>query len=205
MLEILSHVGLAFLVSYIGSLPFGVLNLTTVDIAIHKGMLKAFWFALAVVLVESIQAFIALFFSGFLTENPQIEAGIEIAIIPIMFFIGVYYFRKKPNKEKHADDFSSFGKGIILSILNPLAIPFWFFWGTIFTVQKLLIPSLFYILCFVLGVVVGSLCALMTYAYIGKLIATRLQLINKWIDKIIGVILMGLALAQLIRLVVQGL
>lgn len=56
--------GTGFLISFLGALPLGTLNVTTFQIAAVKEVSSALWFALAVVLVELIEVRLTLDWKG---------------------------------------------------------------------------------------------------------------------------------------------
>jgi len=195
----INHFFLAFGVSYLGSIPPGVLNLTIIDISLRRKIFRAYYFALAAALVEFGQAYVALKFSDFLQVNPQIECYIQVLVVPIFFGLAIFYFLPKgPPKHKKAkeDTSSAFLKGLLLSLANPLAVIYWLVWGTYFSQQGWLILTDEYILMFILGISLGSFATLLTYAYLSKLILSKMKSFNRWINEIIGFILLSLAVYQ---------
>ena len=118
---------LAFGISYLGSIPPGVLNLTVIDISMRRAMKHAFLFALAAALIEFIQGFIALQFSDYLAVHSEVEFYIQLFVIPVFIGLGIAYLLKKnpPSHDVKEDNSNTFIKGMLLSVVNPLAIPFW--------------------------------------------------------------------------------
>lgn len=194
------HFFLAFGVSYLGSIPPGVLNLTIIDISLKRQMIKAIYFALAAAIIEFGQAFIALKFSDFLQLNPTVECYIQVMVVPLFFGLSIFYFSQKAppqhKEQQQKEGFSPFLKGILLSLANPLAVIFWLIWGTYFSQRGWLILTNDYIFMFILGISVGSFATLMTYAYLSKLILSKMSSFNRWINEIIGGVLLSLAIYQ---------
>ena len=85
-----------------------------------------------------------------------------------------------------------FYKGIILSLANPLAVIFWLVWGTYFSQQGWLILDNFHISIFMLGVAVGTISTLLTYSLLSKIILKSIGSFSRWMNQIIGVILLFL-------------
>lgn len=190
---------LAFVISYLGSIPPGVLNLTVVDISMRRALRPAFAFSLAAALIEFIQGLIALKFSEYLSMNPQIDFYIQVFVIPVFLGLGIYYLLQKTdtNHEVEESNSNAFIKGALLSVVNPLAIPFWLIWATYLSQKGLpILDDGANMYSFVVGISIGSFATLMTYAYLSKLILSRISSINQWINKIIGVILLGLGVIQ---------
>lgn len=190
---------LAFVISYLGSIPPGVLNLTVIDIAMRRAMRAAFAFSLAAALIEFIQGLIALKFSEYLSMNPQVDFYIQVFVIPVFLGLGIYYLLQKvpTDHEVEASNSNAFIKGALLSVVNPLAIPFWLIWATYLSQKGFpILDDGVNMYSFVIGISVGSFATLMTYAYLSKLILSKISSINQWINKIIGVILLVLGIVQ---------
>lgn len=192
---------LAFSVSYLGSIPPGVLNLTVIDISIRRTLQHAFYFSLAAALVEFVQGFIALQFSNYLSSHPSIEYGIQLFVIPVFLGLGIYYLLKKdpPPSDIHTDESNAFMKGVLLSVVNPLAIPFWLVWATYFNQKGFqILDNGVNMYAFIVGISLGSLATLMTFSFLSQLILSKIQSLNRWINEIIGGILIILGIFQLI-------
>ncbi len=203
----INHLLLSFGVSYAGSIPPGALNLTIIDVTLRQKMKQALYFSLACGLVEFFQTFIALKFSDYLSLNPKIGCYIQVLVVPVFLGLGLYNFlQKDPPTQQEVDEEQSpaFVKGIALSLANPLAIPFWLFWSTYFSQKGWLVLSNEYIAIFSIGVSLGSIATLMTYAYLSNLILSRIKSFSRWINEIIGGILIVLALYQAIIVYQNG-
>jgi threonine/homoserine/homoserine lactone efflux protein len=204
MIITLQSFAIAFGISYLGSIPPGTLNLTVIDISMRRAMQHALSFSLACALIEFIQAFIALKFSDYISVHQEIEFYIQIFVIPVFIGLGIYYLLQKevPQYEIKQDASDVFIKGVLLSIVNPLAIPFWLVWATYLNQKGFpILDNGANMYAFILGISLGSLATLMTYAYLSKLILARITSFNKWINEIIGGILLLLGIGQAIVVV----
>ena len=67
------------LISFIGSLPFGPINLVMIDVTINYRLRSAYGFALAAALVEIVQAFLALWGSSWLWQLIHQRIWIKLA------------------------------------------------------------------------------------------------------------------------------
>lgn len=191
---------LAFGVSYLGSLPPGMLNLTIIDLTRARHFGRGLSFAVACALVELVQGFIALRFSNYLQANAYIGCAIQLVVIPIFVALGLYFWRRNDwqmQRDEASMNQNAFWKGIGLSVANPLAIPFWLFWGMYFAQRGWLTLDEPYITTFAVGLAVGTLAMLMTYAAFSRFILSRISLLNKWINEIIALTLFFLAASQL--------
>ena len=200
---------MAFGVSFIGSIPPGVLNLTVIDVTRTQNIYKAFYFALAGGLVEFGQSFIALKFSDFLALNETVNCYIQVLVVPIFLILSLYFLFKKDKSEGGTREVKevpgdSFIKGFILSVANPLSIPFWLIWGTFFVQKGWLVLTDINILVFCAGVSLGSIATLICYALLSKFILSRIKALNNWINQLIGFILLSLAAYQIYLVITKN-
>ena len=115
-----------------------------------------------------------------------------------MFYL---FFQNDNVEQKKKEGISSFGKGIMLSLINPLAIPFWVAWGTVAHANGWLILKNVPITIFVLGISISSFVTLMLFAFFAKLVAAKMQKLNRWMNEIIGIVLLLLGFYQLYRVI----
>lgn len=196
----------AGLASFLGTLPFGPINLSVVDTTLNRSLRAALRFSMAAALVEIVQSWIAVRFSWtvgrLLTESPAVKLGAFLLFLSL----GVFFFLKK-NRDgataniRHRGDFL---KGLIISFLNPQAIPFWIAVLTYLDSYEILhldTHSPFrLVVAFLLGVSVGKFAALALFGFLSQRIAHHSGLLARWINKIIGLILFGIALLQVLQL-----
>lgn len=211
MNQYISEFLIGFGVSYLFSLPPGMISLNVLQTTIQKGLLSAFWLALAAVLIESVQAFVGVKFSEWINQHKNLKLGLEMFVIPVFLalgignlVIGVKTIRNKDKVYLHPKKtIGSFWKGLIVSALNPVAIPFWVVWATGISQKNLLVMETPHILVFVFGTTLGTLACLMTYAVLSAVIAKRIHAVKIWMNIIIGVLFIGLAIAQTVSVLMK--
>jgi threonine/homoserine/homoserine lactone efflux protein len=200
--------------SFIFSLPPGIINLSVLDATVHKSLKSGIILASAACIVEFVQAFIGTKFSAWFLENPTVSLIIKIAIIPVFLVLSIKYLVKcykafKKRKEGFVDDFThkragSFGKGLLVGVLNPIAIPFFLILAAKTSEQGLLKDTWASIFVYVSGTTVGTFCAFLVYGILSKFIAKKLQAIKLWLDLVIGVIFAILAIQQGITMIIKN-
>ncbi|ELR69976.1 hypothetical protein C900_04499 [Fulvivirga imtechensis AK7] len=118
---------IAFLFSFLGSIPPGSINLSVIRLALDNKYNAALRFAVAAALVELPYAFVAVQFEGLLTTSPLIVEHFKLLAALVMIVLGVtnLSFSKTPSQRMQKMRESGFRRGLLISILNPLAIPFW--------------------------------------------------------------------------------
>lgn len=201
-MQLLYHFGLGLIVSFLGLLPVGMINLMVVQSTISHNLKEGLKVALGATLVHVVQAFIAFQFIAFFSQYPKLEYGIQVAVIPILLLLGIFFFTKKntpttSKKTKKHQQFPNFIKGLVISGLNVAAIPFWMFYATYFATMGWVSIVYPYLLFLMGGVAVGTFGVLLVYAKLGEVLVGRLKNVNTMANKAIGtiLILMGLVYA----------
>ena len=122
---------LSLLVSFIGVLPPGMLNMSAAKISLKEGHNRGFMFSIGVCLVVCLQTFMATVFAKYLSEHPDVTNILKRVALVIFILISVYFFVKAkkntttPELENSVQSKQSrLFQGILLSALNIFPIPF---------------------------------------------------------------------------------
>ncbi len=191
------------LISFIGSLPFGPINLVLIDLTINYRLRSAYGFALAAALVEIAQSFLALWGSSWLWQLIHQSIWIKLAGFVFFLILGmVFFFRKEKGNTLSIENSqkSFFLKGLVVAALNPQAIPFWVIVLTFLSNASILDVTaespILYIVSFNVGAAFGKLLALLLFGILSEYIMVRSSFIRHYINRIIGVILIGIGVFQ---------
>lgn len=201
------HPMLVFLItwtaSFTGTLPFGPINLSVVDTTIRQSFRAGLWFSVAAAIVEIGQSFIALQFNHSITGYLDGHPWAKLVAAIVFLGIGLAFLLRKDKEENQKQQWakkSNFVRGLFISLLNAQAIPFWIFvlayLETSQSIQFSTHQSMQIVMAFFLGVSTGKLAALLLFGLLGQLISQRSQLIQHWMNKAIGGILIGIGLFQ---------
>lgn len=193
---------IGLIASFLGTLPFGPINLSVVDATLRKSLQAALWLAFAAALVEILQSFVALHCSMWISDIVQSSRWVKLGTFILFVGLGLFFFRKKSIEK--ADSASKKGgnflRGLIIALLNPQAIPFWLFVLTYLETAQMIhldtrqqVP---YILLFLLGVAMGKFLALLCFGLMSNVIKNRTKFLNQWMNKILGIILLLIGLYQ---------
>ncbi len=188
-----------FLACLLGTIPFGPINLAVVKTTIDYDRRSGIEIAFAASIIESLQALIAICFgaliSSFLDENVFVKFFLAFIFIALAIFI----FTRKPEPtlgKRKSRPVSFFRNGLIISGLNPQAIPFWVFaLATIsqyfeFQYMGLTLAG------FLLGVFIGKLVALYGFVVASTYLKTRLQESSTLVNRLLSGILLFIGLSQ---------
>ena len=81
-LGFLIHFAWGWLCGFLGTLPFGTINVSIAEMAIQRGTRVAISMAVGAAFIEFFQSYIALSFYHILTHNEEIERSIILICIP---------------------------------------------------------------------------------------------------------------------------
>lgn len=192
---------IAFVFSFLGSIPPGTLNLTILQLGLEDKLKIAWRFSLASALVEYPYAWIAVRLSSLIQSAPIITEYFELIGAVVMISLGTInlYAARKPASSVSKFHQSGFRRGILLSILNPLVLPFWVgITAYLQSQQWIVLTTPINLHAYLLGVSLGALSLLISVAYLAKKVAGYFK-DNRWLPKIPGFTLLLLGIYSLIR------
>lgn len=198
------HFLLGFAFSFIGSIPFGMINLTVVDTTIQKGLRAGIILASGAALVEFFQAIIAVKFTHIFLENPPITQAIHWLAIPIFWGLAIYHFqasKKESSFQSSEKSFSPFYKGVFISSLNMLAIPYWVFYASYFGSIGWLSSKNVMILFFCIGIALGAFTLFVIFAKLSSLVIHKMTKISSTTNQVLSFLFLVFGVYQLIRMI----
>src|SRR4051812_6617457 len=120
------------MVSFLGSLPLGTLNILAMKISVEEGVKYAIYFSLGSLLTEMIYVRISLVGINWIRKQKKIFKWLEwiTFFIVVALAIGSFMTAMKPHTHSGAmqnnlPDMHRFLLGITLSSISPMQIPFW--------------------------------------------------------------------------------
>lgn len=196
---------LAFILSFAGSIPPGTINLTVIQLSLENKVRIALRFSVTAAIVEYPYAWLAVTFEKLITSSPVITENIQIISIIVLIVLGIINVwpsgKSSPMGQSRFAN-SGYRRGLLLGILNPLAIPYWLGITAYLQGQKWIeLSSAQRLHAYLLGVFLGALLLLLVLIYLSKTVMTSLTKFP-WIKKIPGFLLLALGLYSLIEYVV---
>jgi threonine/homoserine/homoserine lactone efflux protein len=187
--------------SFIGSIPPGTLNVTVLQLGLDKKRNTALRFALAVAIVEYPYAWIAVAFEGWLTSSPMIIQNFQLITAIVMTTLGAFtlWASRKPSTFSVKFNESGFRRGLILSLLNPMAIPYWMGATAYFKAQGWIdLSTNGLVHSYVFGTSVGAMLLLTLFVFMATRLAPYVQQ-NIFIKMLPGIIMLALGIYAFIR------
>lgn len=194
---------LTIFLSYFGSLPFGMINLNVLYTELTRSRKEAVVMAFGAALIELLQGIVAAIVFSRLIYISDFEIIFRYASIAVFIGLAIYYWTK-PKKAINLDhpeiksSSKPFLKGLALSSLNFMAIPFWLIILTMITSHISVDWHELNIGLFGLGAGVGGFLASFTYILVGRKYLAKSALVYKYLDYGLAILFVVLALIALI-------
>ncbi len=192
---------LGFIFSFIGSIPPGTLNVSILQMALQGKTSIATRFALAVAIVEYPYAWIGVQFEYWLTSSPMVIENFQLIAAIVMTGLGIFNLMPSKQPTGLAKKFSESGfrRGLALSVLNPMAIPYWMGFTAYMKSQGWISLSTTGLLhSYVFGTSVGAMALLSLAIFFAKRLAPYAQG-SLWIKIIPGLVLLALGLYAFVK------
>jgi len=199
-MDILQNFLLAFLFSFLGSIPPGTLNLTVLQLGLEKKATLAWRFAAAAALIEYPYAWLAITFETYITSSPVILNNFKLISALVMMLLGALniWSAKRPTVFMEKFQESGFRRGLVLSILNPLALPFWIAITAYLNVQGWIsLQGNTQLHSYLLGISLGAFLLFILVAYLARQMESLVKSESK-VKLIPGIVLLGLGLYALV-------
>lgn len=193
------------LVSFLGSLPLGTLNIAAMQISISDGVAAAMLFSAGSLLVEMIYVRVSLVAMDWIRKQERVMKALEwiTLLIVVALAISSFYAALHPSVKKNVVLSSSLPKfvlGFVMSALNPVQIPFWFGWSTVLFTKKVLLPRNDHYNSYIAGIGIGTFIGNCIFIFGGILIANRISNNQDILNWVIGGIFAFTALLQIWRI-----
>ena len=185
---------------FLGTIPFGPINLTVVKTTVDHNAARGTEVALAASLVEMAEALVAIWFG--MVINNYLETNLLLRLLIALAFIGLVGFiftrKSKPKLEQPAQDQDSFfKKGLLIAALNPQAIPFWIFALAAISQYFEFQYEGLYLVAFLIGVFVGKLIALYGFVVASTYLKAHLEQSSVLVNRILASVLLLIGISQL--------
>ncbi|MCB0738490.1 MAG: LysE family transporter [Bacteroidetes bacterium] len=205
-MQYLLYIIIALTATFVGTIPFGPINLSVVNITVKSAKSRAYLFILGAAIIEIFQALAAIFFGSLVNRFLADYSWIQWLIILAFIVAGTIYFTKKPKENTKTDrpkKLPAFSQGVLVALMNPQAIPFWLIvLGLIQQYQPLHFSGLF-LLVFLLGVFIGKILGLWLYMFFSISIKKHIKEGSTILYKVFGVVLILIGFIQAIKQLIQ--
>ena len=192
---------LGLIISFLGSLPIGTLNLTAFYIASRQSVEDALWFAIAVVLVELFVVRFTLWGDRKIKPNQDIVKYLLPLGAMLLLYLSISTFGHSSvalEPEQGRNFFpairSSFVLGLVLSLLNPLHIPFWMSWNRVLSSRNSLVVGWKSYTSYISGIGLGSMFGLLIFIFAGQYLFQNYHQYDHILNLILGLFYAGFSI-----------
>lgn len=194
----------AFILAFVGYLPFGTVNMVVLNTAITRAFRPAVMIALGAAVVDLFYTYIAITLNQWLGRQLVNNIYVDIAALIILVSVGLYFWFSSPQQKKQSQSakqsWGFFGTGLTFGVINPQSLPF-ITLGLLYAKSQdwVFLTGFSNYLGLMLGVAVGRFLSLVLYAQAGQWLATQLKQFTQWANKVTGGILLSLGGYQAFR------
>ena len=207
MTELLPVFFAGFSISFLGQLPLGNLNVLSTQISVEESFKNAWLFSIAGAIVEVIYLRVALNSSDWMMHNKMLFNYVSWFTVILFYTLGFISIRKalKQTEPKSKgflinNNVNRFLLGLMLSVINPMQIPFWFFWGTYFIQTGAVKPIASDFNFFTIGAGIGTLSGQAIYIHGGNWLIRKLKASHKILNIIMGAVFIISASVQVYKI-----
>lgn len=184
-----------FAISFVGALPPGTMTITATFISAKQGLTAGLTYGLGSVIAEALVITLLLRTIKYISRWNNIYFLLQVfaTIFLVAITIGCFYLAYSDSKINFIDNsyqLQPFSSGFIISILNPLHIPFWLGWSAVLMKKNVLQPGLANYSSYIIGIAAGSMLNFMLYVSGGKYILNNFARHQQLIVLITGIILL---------------
>lgn len=193
------------LVSFLGSLPLGTMNVTVTQISVQRGIADGFVFATGSMIVEVIIVRIALVGMKWMAKQHRLFLFLEYVATSIILFLAIASFVAAYKMTGFASSLpiqtiKPFWTGTFLSLTNPLHIPFWLGWSSVLMNKNILKPAAIQYNWYVTGIGIGTILGFSVFIYAGNYLVSQILRHQTLLNCAIGIVLLITVIIQVIKM-----
>lgn len=187
--------------SMVGALPFGLVNLTVLNVSFEQGNRAALKIAYGASFIEILFGLTAILAGGLVYAYIEGNTIISYFIVAVLSVAGLLFLMKKQRiSNSRETGYSGFFKGAFLNLISIQVFLFWILAIAFLSSKQLLQYDFLPVLVFVSGIWSGKMIVLLLYMNLSKKILSGSRIISKNINTIIGIILFGVAFVQALNI-----
>lgn len=194
------------MISFLGSLPLGTLNVAAMEIGIQESISRALWFSLGSLLVEMIYVRISLIGIDWIRKREGLMKAMEwitfgiVAALAVGSFIAASKGGGETRNPILDNDMNRFLLGMLGCAINPVVIVFWFGWSTVLFTKKILKPINSQYNSYIVGIGIGAFLGNCVFIFGGRYLYNTIAGAQHYMHWVIGGIFTLTALIQLYKI-----
>jgi threonine/homoserine/homoserine lactone efflux protein len=194
------------LISFLGTLPPGALNITATQITAQQGQGAAVVFAVASMLTEVIIVRLALTSMKRIIARKRLFQILELLTAALLLAMTVGCFIAATKMGGLANIFPdyhlpSFSTGVLMTLINPLHIPFWLGWTSVLINKGVMSPAPVQYNWYIAGIGLGTFFGFLAFIFTGQFLLTSFENNQFIICLVVGIILMIVAALHIKKMI----
>ncbi|HEY0091808.1 MAG TPA: hypothetical protein VGB43_04905 [Flavobacterium sp.] len=202
----LKNISVGFLVSFVGSLPMGYLNIIGFQVYQDKGIDAVITYLAGVITIEIFVIYLTLIFASKLSENKRLLKYIELFSIFFMLLLAWIFYSQVNRGDENPDYLAKYPEyrpyllGITLNCLNFIQLPFWIGWNLYLLNQRYISNKKNLQLFYVAGTAVGTFAGMLAFILSLNAVLKNTHSFGSYIfSYVIPLLFVGFALFQAIK------
>ncbi len=196
-----------FIVSVVGSLPLGYINLIAFEIYKTNGNHSLYYFLIGVVLVEFFVIRMTLYGAVWLLKNSKMVKSIELISILFLLVLAISFLWQSPSQNSTTpsgfiSQYHPFLIGLFFNGINLIQLPFWAGWNLYLINEAWIDLKEGNKYAYILGTSMGTFCGILAFVYTFAFLLAHDQIATSpWIRYILPAVFLLLALLQIVKFV----
>jgi len=194
------------LISFLGTLPMGTLNIMAMQIGIQESIKNALLFVLGSLTVEMIYVRISLVGINWLQKQERLMKAMQWITLGIIVALAAGSIMAAMDTDDHGKNVVLKNNlhrtllGMFMCAINPVQIPFWFGWSAVLFSKKILQPVNAQYNSYIVGIGLGTLLGNSLFIFGGKWLVQRISNSEAYLNWVIGGIFSITACIQLYKI-----
>jgi threonine/homoserine/homoserine lactone efflux protein len=208
MLLALQHFFAGFIITFIGIAPPGIISLTGLKVAVEKGKKAGIRYAFGVMWPDIVQAHIAIIGADYILNHPKLLDWLSRAAVIILLVMAYTSWRqaRKGIKQSAVTKYNiknPFLYGFLISLVNPMAIPFYFTYSSLLKYTGIITFEQPYASIYIAGAVLGAFTLLSIYSVYARKIIGKIAFVARNFYYILSGLFLIIALVILIGMFIK--
>lgn len=186
-MKIIKNILVGFVVSFLGSIPLGYLNIIGFEIFREFGFSTLLLYLLGVVIIEAVVIYFTLIFANKLANNKKLMKVIDIFGIFFLLLLAYSFYSHSSQTmtnhhylEKYLV-YSPVVIGLFLSSINFLQLPFWTGWNLYLINGKYIIVNKQLKYFYILGTLIGTFSGMLALVFLLNTISQNVDSFAKYV------------------------
>ncbi len=195
-----------FFASFVGVIPPGLVNMSVAKTCLERGKKNGILVAIGASVVVFFQALLAVLLAKYIFYNPYVRIMLLRTGAVLFLFMAIYFFvkGKKNNTKikvyKHGGS-RSFFKGVMMSVINVLPIPYFCAVAAALSVSGKIAYDAVHIFIFGIAAATGTFATLYLYVVSFLKIEKKTVVVAKYTNYFMGALMLVLVCVTVARII----